>query len=149
LRAATICAEGVGRVVDRAAVHARVEIESTAGHVELDVDQTAQSDGDGRQVALEEARVRDDREVGRQALTIRPKPGVEVDRTRLLLAFEHELEIDRQRPRVARIASMARVCIEMWHLSSDEPRASMRPSFTTGTKGGESHRSTGSTGWTS
>ena len=55
----------------------------------------AQAERDRRHVALEEAGVADDRDVGGEALALRREPRVEVDRARFLLALEHVLDVDR------------------------------------------------------
>jgi len=52
-------------------------------------------------------------------------------------------------PRVARSAAAAITWAWSWPLSSAAPRASKRSPMTTGSNGGEVHRSSGSTGWTS
>ncbi len=51
--------QGVGRVLDRAAVAAGVDVDGRPDDVDLGVHQAAQADRDRRQVALEEARVAD------------------------------------------------------------------------------------------
>ena len=89
--------EGVGRVLDGAAVAARVEVDGRPDDVDLGVHDPAQAERDGRQVALEEARVADDRDVGREPLAVRLEPRVEVDRARLLLALEDVPDVDRHR----------------------------------------------------
>jgi len=52
-------------------------------------------------------------------------------------------------PWVARIASAAKRAMQTFDLSSDAPRARMRPSRTIGSNGAACHSSRGSTGWTS
>ncbi len=52
-------------------------------------------------------------------------------------------------PRVASRAWAAITWAWIWPLSSAAPRASSRSPTTTGSNGGEVHRSSGSTGWTS
>ncbi len=52
-------------------------------------------------------------------------------------------------PAVFMWASMAFTWRYSWPLSSTEPRAKSFPSRTSGSNGGESQRSSGSTGWTS
>ena len=88
--------QGVGRVVDGTAVHARVEVQSAARDVELEVDQASKSDRDRREVALEEARVRDNGEIGLQTVAICLQPRIQVDRARFLFAFEYELQVHGQ-----------------------------------------------------
>ena len=85
-----------GRVLDIAAVAARVQVDARAGDIHLRVHQAAQADGDGRVVALEEAGVADDRDVGAEAVPVGLQPGVEVGRTGLLLALEDVAHVDRQ-----------------------------------------------------
>ena len=62
--------EGDGRVLDVAAVGARVQVLAGARDVDLGVHDAAQADRDGRLVALEEAGVADDREVGVEAMAV-------------------------------------------------------------------------------
>ena len=59
------------------------------------------------------------------------------------------LTLTGSRPRVARIAPAAITWAWIWPLSSAAPRARIRSPTTTGSNGGEVHRSSGSTGWTS
>ena len=77
-------------------------------------------------------------DVGREALAVRLQPGVEVDRARLLLALEDELEVDRQAaassPAPPRPPETAIVHVRP--LSSAAPRARIRPSRTIGSNGG-------------
>ena len=84
----------------------------------------AQARRDGRQVALEEAVVADDGEVGGQALAVGRQPVVEVLRARLLLALEDDAEVDRQPPRGRRARPpRRRSACATWLLSSAAPRA--------------------------
>ena len=89
--------ERIGRVVDDAAVAARVEVDVAADDVDLGVHHAPQRDRDRRQVALEEARVADDRDVGGEPLAVGREPAFERRRARLLVALEDEPEVDRQR----------------------------------------------------
>ena len=88
--------ERVRRVLDRAAVHPRMEIDRRSDHVDLEVRDPAQAERDRREVALEEAGVADDREVGGHAGLVLLEPAVEVRRGGLLLALEEVPQVDRQ-----------------------------------------------------
>ena len=112
-------------------------------------DEAAQADRDRRLVALVEAGVADEREVGLEAVVVVDDPLVEVVRPRLLLALEDDLEVDRQlaarlepRPAANRWTWIVALVVR-----GDAP--SIRSLSTTGSKGGRFHRSSGSTGWTS
>ena len=88
--------KGVGRILDGTAVAARVKVDGRSHDVDLGVHEAAQGNRDRGQIALEEARVTDDREVGGQPLALGVEPAIQVGAARLLLAFEDELEVDRQ-----------------------------------------------------
>ena len=53
------------------------------------------------------------------------------------------------RPPCCRQASMALKCMKIWPLSSAAPRAYISPCRIVASNGGDSHWSSGSTGWTS
>ena len=75
----------------------------------------------------------------------------EVDRARLLFALDEQLDRDRRRARAVRRSQADRPSVwnSTWPLSSEAPLASNWPPRSTGSKGGESHSLSGSTGWTS
>ncbi len=121
-----ICGEGVGRVLDDAAVRPRVEVDRPPDDVDLGVRQIPRRPTviAGR-LPSKKPGVADHADVGREALAVRLQPGVEVDRARLLLALEDELEVDRQAaaaspgaPRPPQTCDRGR-----WPLSSAAPRA--------------------------
>ena len=72
--------EGVGRVLDGAAVAAGMEVDGGPSHVDLGVHHPAQADRDRRDVALEEARVADQGEVRAEPVPVRAEPRVEMGR---------------------------------------------------------------------
>ena len=75
-----------------------MEVDRRPDDVDLGVHQAPQAERDRRQVALEEARVADDRDVGGEARAFRLQPVVEVRRAGLLLALEHVLQVHREAP---------------------------------------------------
>src|SRR3954454_21317571 len=89
--------EGVGRVLDDAPVATGMEVDLGPDDVDLGVHYPAQAERDRRDVAFEEARVADDRDVSREPVPVRLEPGVEMDGARLLLALEDIADVHRHR----------------------------------------------------
>ena len=75
-----------------------MEVDRGPDDVDLGVHQAAQADRDRRDVALEESRVADDPDVGGEPVAVRDEPALERRGTRLLVALEDELDVDRERP---------------------------------------------------
>ena len=75
-----------------------MDVLERAGHLDLGVHDAAQAHRQRRQVAFEEADVADDRDVASQPVPVRQQPRLEMDGRRLLLALEHEPQVDRQTP---------------------------------------------------
>src|SRR5438132_650666 len=86
----------IGRVLDGPSITTRMEVDRRPEHVDLRVHNAAQGDRDCRQVPLEESRIADDRDVCFELASVRLEPGIEAWRTGLLVAFEHELEVQRK-----------------------------------------------------
>ena len=99
---------------------------------------------------VEEAGIADDRDVGGEAVrgsrASQASRWAEVDSSSPSNTY---LRLTGKPPRVARTAAADIRWAWTWPLSSAAPRASIRPSTTTGSNGGDVHRSSGSTGWTS
>ncbi len=73
-----------------------MQVDIRTRDVDLGIQQATQADRDGRVVALEEARVADDRKVRAESMPVGLEPGVEVGRPGLLLALEHVADVDGQ-----------------------------------------------------
>ena len=71
-----------------------MKVDGRSGDVDLGVHDPAQPDGDRRHVALEEPRIADEGDVRLEPILVLGEPALEVDPVRLLVALEHELQVD-------------------------------------------------------
>ncbi len=120
--------EGVRGIVDRAAVAARMEVDRRPRHVDLGVHHPAQGDRDRRCVALEEPRIADQREIGREALAVGAQPGLEIHRARLLLALEDVAHVHRKlaagrEERLGRPQMEVELALVVGHAPTEDPVA--------------------------
>ena len=112
------------RVGRGAAVQAGVQIAIGAAGFHFHVDQAAQTDAQGRKAFGVELRVGDQRDIGLELGWIFRDELADGCAADLFFAFDQELQIDGQLARcTARSASTALMCMYIWPLSSDEPRA--------------------------
>ena len=81
-----------------AAVSTGVQVDGRQLDVDLGVHQPAEPDRDRGHVALEEPRVADDHGIRAEAVTVLGDPRLQAHGPVLLLALEHEREVDRGRP---------------------------------------------------
>ena len=88
--------DGVQRVRHRAAVPAGMQILRRPGQRELQPGQPAAGDRDRRFVDAPHAAVGRDDEIGGQQIGVRLDERLQAGAADLLLAFEHELDVDRQ-----------------------------------------------------
>ncbi len=88
--------DGEGRVADRSAVAAGVEIAISEPDVDLRIRHAAQRQRDRRDVPLEEPGVADDRGVPVEAIAMLGQPRLEMRAPAFLFALEDVLDVDRQ-----------------------------------------------------
>ena len=88
--------QGLHGIGSGAAVHAGMKVVSGAARLELGVNQAAQACGNGRQPGREHLRVADQRRVGLEPLPMFRHVLLDVLAAYLFLAFDQELDVDRQ-----------------------------------------------------
>ena len=89
----------VDRVLHRAAIHARMQIAIRAAHVDLHAAAAAQADQNCRLGLAPLPAIRAEREIAGQQLAVRSYEIGDLRAADLLLAFEEEFDIHRQRAR--------------------------------------------------